>query len=129
MRRGVKRRRARSWNYSACISQNRTTYKASEFEIKEQFTQFYDWYNIIYIAGEYEDLIELNKEKHEQVSDSEEHDQHEKVPESEEHHQNSNEHSKGVIINESDNDNDDSKTIEPYEQQQNKQYKNENQGT
>ena len=92
-------------------------------------TQFYDWYNIIYIAGEYEDLIELNKEKHEQVSDSEEHDQHEKVPESEEHHQNSNEHSKGVIINESDNDNDDSKTIEPYEQQQNKQYKNENQGT
>ena len=83
----------------------------------------------MYIAGEYEDLIELNKEKHEQVSDSEEHDQHEKVPESEEHHQNSNEHSKGVIINESDNHNDDSKTIEPYEQQQNKQYKNGNQGT
>ena len=82
---------------------------------------------ILYIAGEYEDLIELNKEKHEQVSDSE--DQHEQVPESEEHHQNSNEHSKGVIINESDNHNDDSKTIEPYEQRQNKQYKNENQGT
>ena len=68
----------------------------------------------------------MNKEKHEQVSDSE--DQHEQVPESEEHHQNSNELSKGVIINESDNHNDDSKTIEQYEQQQNKQYKNEHLG-
>ena len=83
---------------------------------------------ILYIVAEYEDIIELDKQKHEQVPASEEHDQHEQVPESEEHHQNSNEHSKGVI-NESENHNDDSKTIEPYEQQQNKQYKNENQGT
>ena len=80
---------------------------------------------ILYIVAEYEDIIELNKQKHEQVPESEEHDQQEQV---QEHHQNSNEHSKEVIINESDNHNDDSKTIEPYEQRQNKQYKNEHLG-
>ena len=80
---------------------------------------------ILHIVAEYEDIIELNKQKHEQVPESEEHDQQEQV---QEHHQNSNEHSKGVIINESDNHNDDSKTIEQYEQQQNKQYKNEHLG-
>ena len=43
-----------------------------------------------------------------------------------ERHQNSNEHSKEVIFNESENHNVDSKAIEQYESQQNKQYKNEN---